>query len=234
MNDRRIIPEKITKPIQLLAAWLVGLILVNGSFLLGAQQISRPDWASALLVVASVINVPIFIGALFLLQTKFRPQIQEDSYYAQYLQYSAQAASTVNNAKAVEEEITHATERIVESLGPVGKGKEKPIGDILRESQLESLVTRFGSSRSLAELYVSPETWTVIVERWGKNSDFISDIERLLSEGLVEKKFKGYRNCKLTELGKQVAEAAEKQLKLFSQVKEDFWKRKHAELTEET
>jgi hypothetical protein len=30
------------------------------------------------------VNVPVFIGALFLLQTKFRAQIQEDSYYAQY------------------------------------------------------------------------------------------------------------------------------------------------------
>lgn len=32
METHKINPDKITKPIQLLAAWLVGLILVNCSF----------------------------------------------------------------------------------------------------------------------------------------------------------------------------------------------------------
>jgi hypothetical protein len=32
-TENRIDPERVTKPIQLLAAWLVGLIVVDGSFL---------------------------------------------------------------------------------------------------------------------------------------------------------------------------------------------------------
>ena len=75
MIDQQFKPDKVTKPIQLLAAWLIGLIVVNGLFLLGAQQISQPTWAPALLVIAAVVNVPVFIVALFLLQTKFRPQM---------------------------------------------------------------------------------------------------------------------------------------------------------------
>jgi hypothetical protein len=57
MAKRAINPGKVTKPIQLLAAWLAGLIVVNGSFLGAATQLSKPEWASGLLVVASVLNV---------------------------------------------------------------------------------------------------------------------------------------------------------------------------------
>lgn len=96
MESNRIDPAKVTKPIQLLAAWLLGLILVNGSFLAAALQIKSPDWAAGALVVAAVVNVPIFIVALFLLQTKFRPEMQEDEYYARHLErrWSAQTATT--------------------------------------------------------------------------------------------------------------------------------------------
>lgn len=86
MNENKHIePEKITKPIQLLAAWLVGLIVVNGSFLTTAVYIQNPIWITSVLICASVINVPLFLVAIFLLQTKFRPEMQEDSYYSQYL-----------------------------------------------------------------------------------------------------------------------------------------------------
>lgn len=78
-------PTKVTKPMQLLAAWLFGLITVNGLFLGAAAKIERPEWAAGILVVASILNVPIFLACLFLLQTKFRPEMQEDSYYQNYL-----------------------------------------------------------------------------------------------------------------------------------------------------
>ena len=77
--------QTITKPIQLLAAWLVGLIFVNGTFLITAQAFNSIEWLAATLVIASVVNVPLFLIALFILQTKFRPEIQEDHYYSQYI-----------------------------------------------------------------------------------------------------------------------------------------------------
>lgn len=86
MSNQNIEPPKITKPIQLLAAWLAGLILINGSFLATATSLSTPTWAPAALVVASILNVPLFLACLFLLQTKFRPEMQEDAYYAKYLE----------------------------------------------------------------------------------------------------------------------------------------------------
>ena len=93
VQDKRLIDaSKVTKPIQLLAAWLVGLIAVNGSFLGAAAVLAKPDWASGALVVAAMVNVPLFLVCLFLLQTKFRPEMQEDSYYSRHLErmYSEQ------------------------------------------------------------------------------------------------------------------------------------------------
>lgn len=85
-DSQKIEPHRVTKPIQLLAAWLVGLILVDTSFLVGAGTITEPSWVPALLAIAAVVNVPLFIVALFLLQTRFRPEMQEDTFYSAYLE----------------------------------------------------------------------------------------------------------------------------------------------------
>jgi len=84
-SSKQIDPKQVTKPIQLLAAWLVGLIIVDSAFLTAASTITTPSWVPSLLVIAAVANVPIFLIALFVLQTRFRPEMQEDTFYSQYL-----------------------------------------------------------------------------------------------------------------------------------------------------
>ncbi|MDP3417681.1 hypothetical protein [Falsiroseomonas sp.] len=81
----RIEPGRITKPLQLLGAWLAGLVSVNGAFLFAATHVTQPSWGAGALIIASIANVPIFLVCLFLLQTRFRPEMQEDTYYAEYL-----------------------------------------------------------------------------------------------------------------------------------------------------
>jgi hypothetical protein len=85
MPDNQIQPHKVTKPIQLVAAWLTGLVLIDAMFLGAAASLSSETWPHGLLVIAAVINVPIFLVAIFLLQTKFRAELQEDSFYSEYL-----------------------------------------------------------------------------------------------------------------------------------------------------
>lgn len=85
MEKSHIAPNKITKPMQLLGAWLVGLLTIDSMFLITATNMNASSWQSAALTIAAIVNVPIFIGALFLLQTKFRPELQEDSFYSTYL-----------------------------------------------------------------------------------------------------------------------------------------------------
>lgn len=232
MNEHRIDPQKVTKPIQLLAAWLVGLILVNASFLIGAQSITRPDWGSSILVIAAVVNVPVFILALFLLQTKFRPQMQEDSYYSQYLQREKKFTleSQPSAAEAVEKEVLNASALIVQSLGPAAKGQEKPIEQILRKSQNDLIAAKHSGSRTLSEIYCSPQTWLSVVREFRKFPDFIRDVEGLLEDGLVEKKYRGYRNVRLTALGQQIAQKAESDGQLFKQKSVEFWERSRERL----
>lgn len=85
MADPQIQPHRITKPIQMLAVWMAGLVLLVGSFLAGARVLTKPDWVPPLLVIAAVSLVPLFLVLLFLMQTKFRPQLQEDVYYSKWL-----------------------------------------------------------------------------------------------------------------------------------------------------
>lgn len=89
MSQQGIQPSAVTKPIQLLAAWLAGLVLIDGSFLTAASQITSPTWAGGALVAAAILNVPIFLALLFYMQTRFRPEMQEDSYYYKYLEQKA-------------------------------------------------------------------------------------------------------------------------------------------------
>jgi hypothetical protein len=86
MADPQIQPHLITKPIQMLAVWMSGLVVLDGSFLTAARFLTEPAWLPPLLAISAVALVPLFLIALFLLQTKFRPQLQEDSYYSEYLE----------------------------------------------------------------------------------------------------------------------------------------------------
>lgn len=85
MSRQEIQPQKVTRPFQLLAAWLVTLIALDGAFLTGARMVTEPPWISAMLSIAAVVNVPLFLLSMFLLQTRFRPEMQDDKYYANYL-----------------------------------------------------------------------------------------------------------------------------------------------------
>lgn len=95
MNNNNIEPNKVTKPIQLLAAWLVGLVLVNSALLATSSSIEEPVWLKATLIISAILNIPLFIGAIFLLQTKFRPELQEDQYYSKYLDNTTNEYVTV-------------------------------------------------------------------------------------------------------------------------------------------
>lgn len=85
MSNQKIDAGKITKPIQLLAVWFIGLILLVSSLLAGAATISSPSWIPAFLAISAVSIIPLFLLFIFLLQTKFRPQMQADEYYHKYL-----------------------------------------------------------------------------------------------------------------------------------------------------
>lgn len=157
--------QMITKPIQLLAAWLIGLIFVNGTFLITAQALNSIEWLAATLVIASVINVPMFLISLFLLQTKFRPEIQEDHYYSQYIRDKDKLGRdvTYKSSGPAIGDITKATQNNVEddSLWSQVKVMFNPhlnISDRVRASLDKSgipITDEFGSNDWIPEFVVS-------------------------------------------------------------------------------
>jgi hypothetical protein len=85
MPAAKIEPHRITTPIQLMAVWFAGLFLLDGAFLAGAFRISTPTWVPAMLAISAVALVPLFLTAVFLMQTVFRSHLQSDKYYADWL-----------------------------------------------------------------------------------------------------------------------------------------------------
>lgn len=85
MAGPQIIPEKLTSPFQLMAAWFFMLVLFSFVLLTAASRIEKPDWAAGYLVIFTSILVILVIGCVTLMLTKFRPHLQDGKEYAQCL-----------------------------------------------------------------------------------------------------------------------------------------------------
>lgn len=228
MGNHEIVPEKITKPIQLLAAWLIGLIIVDGAFLTAATQLNSPSWASGALIVAAIVNVPLFLTSIFLLlQTKFRPEMQEDVYYSKYLEYQQTDKSVARKAPDIEAQIENITRKIVKELGSSEELSSEPIKRILHDSEIEQITDRLAGSRSLSELFLRPQHWSALVDTYGHLPGFVEDITRLIEASIVTMVNGDYYSCKLTEFGTQVAKDAQRLGFLFAQEQTNrlFWEK---------
>lgn len=85
--------QRLTIPIHLITVWVVGLMfltLISLIFVSTAGKITQPQlhWVAAMLAVAGVSFVPLFLLAIFLMQTIVRPNLQEDKYFSQWLRDS--------------------------------------------------------------------------------------------------------------------------------------------------
>ena len=78
-------PEKVTKPIQLLGAWLLGLILLVIALLTASAKTYELKWLNAFYGISAVLIIPLFLRLIFLLQTKYRPEMQADEFYSEML-----------------------------------------------------------------------------------------------------------------------------------------------------
>lgn len=228
MSEHRIEAHKITKPIQLLAAWLVGLAIIDIAFLTAASSIATPAWISGLLAIAAVVNVPIFVVSIFLLQTKFRPEMQEDSYYSDYLNNKSDVKSIVSvNDQHDKVDINKKIEELSQKISVLAKTETENLTEkvlsLISDERIEELVQLHGDSRSLSELYLRQSSWIDIAKKWKNSPEFEKDIGSLLNSGLATIDGGSIFNAKLTSMGYEVAQHAEKDNKLFSQVESDFF-----------
>jgi hypothetical protein len=99
ITDSQIRPEKVTKPIQLLAVWFVALLLLTNTFLTFSTQIDEPTWIRPLLVISGIILVIFIVVLVFLMQTKYRPEMLSGNEYLQYLDKKFQDFKPENLSK---------------------------------------------------------------------------------------------------------------------------------------
>ncbi len=135
MTDKQIQPHRVTKPIQLLAAWLVGLIVTNTIFLAAATNLEIDSWERGALVVSSIVNVPLFLLALFVLQTRFRAELQEDTFYSEYLSKKTAAVVRIDKNASQDARID-ILERQLSRLTESRTGSA-PLGPDVNHSQID-------------------------------------------------------------------------------------------------
>lgn len=156
MRNQKIPADKITKPIQLLAAWLIGLILLVSTLLTAARVISYPEWASGTLVISAILIIPIFLFLIFQLQTKYRPEMQEDLYYSKYLNKNTLTYEYIEsdnvNRDVNTEEIIELTEKTKYEIDGVKKIIESEVSsqDEEKKKEIETLIDN--SDKTLDDL----------------------------------------------------------------------------------
>lgn len=114
MEGHKIQAHKITKPMQLMAVWFIALLVLDSVFLTAAAKISEPAWISPTLVISAIVFVLIFLIGVFLMQTVFRKELQDDQYYAEWLKSQEE---TFKDFKA--ENIEPSTNILVHNAGSV-------------------------------------------------------------------------------------------------------------------
>jgi hypothetical protein len=92
---------------------LVGLIVTNGIFLTTALHLEPHTWERGALVISAIVNVPIFLLALFILQTRFRAELQEDTYYSEYLSKKTAAVVRIDKNAAQDARIEELEQKVV-------------------------------------------------------------------------------------------------------------------------
>ena len=93
MDKSNIKADKIKQPIQLLAAWLVAMIAIISAFFTAAATIQSPTWLPAVLAIAAILYVPMFTWFIYRMQTKFRVQMQDDSYFSEQMKFTLEQNS---------------------------------------------------------------------------------------------------------------------------------------------
>lgn len=204
MNQLNVIADKITRPIQLLTVWLLGLTAVNYELL---NKVGAPGVAESIdviLVAAAALNVIITFLCFMILFTRFRPELQDDTHYAEYVNKKTQPPRTDRLA-----ELEDRSKQLAETLQLDGQAAEEGLRESLVSSEVESLVATDGFKRTLFELYVRPTQWPKVVSQFGHTRQFELEMAELVRDGLVELSDHSAKSATLTELGKLVAQAAQ-------------------------
>ncbi|OHD11667.1 MAG: hypothetical protein A2086_16005 [Spirochaetes bacterium GWD1_27_9] len=178
--------SKITKPFQLLASWFGTLAIINGTFIYASTQNLNPSWLNIVLILASIINIYIFVFSIYRLLTKYRNELQEDQYY------SERKNNTLNENIDAKEYIQNNNI------------------DNSNEESVKLIYLGFAVSiqyfRSVYEIQKGKEEWQKFVKKWKKNDSFETELNVLKAIGFLNIE-KGINNATITNQGEKIIES---------------------------
>lgn len=175
MDGTKIQPDKITKPIQLLAVWFAGLVLLVGILLTGAKTITEPIWLVPVLVISAILIIPIFLYFVFILQTKYRPQMQEDTYYSKYLDTSTNKTVFLTEDSKINSTVIELQNQVIQ-LTESNKVYLKNIEDLIKNTS-----SKDAKKISEIEEYIKNSNENFVkVEESIKKAQFQIKLNRLL------------------------------------------------------
>src|SRR4051812_23065730 len=90
--EPRFDPKDIRTPMQLTAAWFVTLALLVAA-LLKASHDAGDAWLRGFFGIAAAAVIPLFVLAVFKLQTKYRTELMADEFFAQVASQVRQTAT---------------------------------------------------------------------------------------------------------------------------------------------
>jgi hypothetical protein len=108
MTNSKIEPHKINKPFQLLAVWMIGLILMTGTLITGAGVVNTPTWVPPMLCVSTVMIIVVGIILPLVMFIKYRKEFLDDPYYIrvkqiEHKEYEKQFKEfLINTARGIE------------------------------------------------------------------------------------------------------------------------------------
>lgn len=198
MQENNIKAEKITKPIQLLAAWLTGLILLVGSLLTASATIKSPTWLAAFFGISAVSIIPLFLILIFLLQTKYRPQMQEDSFYSKYLdqntltfRYEKEDSKFVD-ATELKEEVILLSQQTKDEIEKIRAIIQSGLTTKSNENKIEEIIEN--SDNKLDELKKIAKFSSLDLQINNKLASYSQIVELITSIGFI--KFKEFGHDK--------------------------------------
>jgi hypothetical protein len=143
IEKQAIVPQHVTKPMQLLAAWLVGLVLTNGTFLASAGLMVPGSSERLILIWAAVLNVPLFLVSLFQLQTRFRAELQDDTFYSEYLSKKTAQVVRIDRDGSLEKRLDEL-EQVISAVASSRRSSDAVLEDVRAANEV---VLRSGTER---------------------------------------------------------------------------------------
>lgn len=144
--------------------------------------------------------------------------MQEDTFYSKYLEKRYQSIDIDDSQLVHKEDLEKTARLIVEEVNKnKGADETKIVETILQEKNIEYIKVNIQNSRALSQLFLYPEKWNELVDKWKNDKAFNNDILRLRLNGAIDGKEDDLYSITLTDIGRDIATSLKNEGILWNQ-----------------